>query len=224
VNLTTPHDLHSNLAMTDTSAIIKHTDHVILDQPLLRLPHELLRNNFRTAHFNIEKDSAGLKALLKDATTNGLNGRASPAEMARSLDNMIAQAKALRGKLAAGAEEEERILQQETARVAHMDELFHMKTFDDVKYEAWSRTRLDRLLIDYMLRQGCSESASMLATEKHVSDLVDVETLVAMNRIQASLKRGSVQEAITWCNANKKELRKLEVCFCRVFLLREWKW
>jgi macrophage erythroblast attacher len=202
--------------MTDDNhqnTIIKHGDHVILDQPLLRLPHELLRNNFRTAHFNVEKDSAGLKTLLKDATTNGLNGRASPSEIARSLDNMISQAKALRGKLAAGSEEEQRILRQETARVSHMDELFDMKTFDDVKYEAWSRTRLHRLLIDYMLRQGCSSSAKMLAAEKRMEDLVDVETLVAMNKIQQSLKRGSVQEALAWCNTNKKELRKLEVCF-----------
>jgi macrophage erythroblast attacher len=198
--------------MTDTTAIIKHSDHVILDQPLLRLPHELLRNNFRTAHFNVEKDSAALKSLLKDATTSGLNGRASPAETALSLDNMIAQAKALRGKLAASAEEEERILRQEAARVVHMDELFDMKTFDDVKYEAWSRTRLDRLLIDYMLREGCGGSAKILAEEKRMADLVDVETLVAMNKIQQSLKRGSVQEAIAWCNTNKKELRKLEVC------------
>jgi len=198
------------------NTIIKHTDHIILDQPLLRLPHELLRNNFRAAHFNVEKDSAGLKALLKDATTNGLNGRVSPSEMARSLDNMIAQAKALRGKLAASAEEEERILQQESARASHMDELFDMKTFDDVKYEAWSRTRLDRLLIDYMLRQGCSGSAQMLAAEKRMDDLVDAETLVAMHKIQQSMRRGSVQEALAWCNTNKKELRKLEVCLVTI--------
>lgn len=86
-----------------------------------------------------------------------------------------------------------------------------MQSLDDVKYEEWSRTRLDRLLVDYLLRNGYQESAGALAREKGIDDLVDVETFVQMSRIRESLQNGRVTEALTWCNDNKKELRKMEV-------------
>ena len=82
---------------------------------------------------------------------------------------------------------------------------------DDVKYEQWSRTRLDRLLVDYLLRNGYKDSAVALAQEKGIEDLVDVDTFVQMSRIRESLLKGRVTEALSWCQENKKELRKLEV-------------
>lgn len=88
-----------------------------------------------------------------------------------------------------------------------------MQSLDDVKYEEWSRTRLDRLLVDYLLRYGYKESASELAQEKGIGELVDVETFVQMSRVSESLRRGRVTEALAWCNENKKDLRRMEVCF-----------
>ena len=87
-----------------------------------------------------------------------------------------------------------------------------MQSLDDVKYEEWSRTRLDRLLVDYLLRNGYKESAQALAREKGIEDLVDVETFVQMSRIRESLHNGEVKEALAWCAENKKDLRRMEVC------------
>ena len=190
---------------------IKHHDHILLDQPLVRLPYELLRNNFRSAHFAVEKESAGIKTLLKDAASGCLKGETNQEDLVRNLDDMIAQAKALQRRLSTCADEEARLLHQEGARLKHLDELYAMNSFDDVKYDSWSRTRLDRLVIDFMLRKGCTDSAASLAEARSLQDLVDVDTLVSMNRIRESLRRGSVQEALVWCSQNKKELRKMEV-------------
>jgi hypothetical protein len=88
-----------------------------------------------------------------------------------------------------------------------------MQSLDDVKYEEWSRTRLDRLLVDYLLRYGYKESATALAKEKGIEELVDVETFVQMSKIRESLRNGRVTEALAWCNENKKELRRMEVRF-----------
>ena len=88
-----------------------------------------------------------------------------------------------------------------------------MQSLDDVKYEEWSRTRLDRLLVDYLLRYGYKDSATALSKEKGIEDLVDVETFVQMSRIRESLRNGRVTEALSWCTENKKELRRMEVSF-----------
>ncbi|UKZ56548.1 hypothetical protein TrVGV298_010386 [Trichoderma virens] len=189
---------------------IKHSDHLLLDQPLLRLPHELLRKNFRAAHFAIEKDTSSLKSLLKDSATAALSGRASQQDVLKNLDSMISRMRGVKRKLGACAEEEGRLHEQTAARIQHLNELYTMQSVDDVKYEAWSRKRLDRLLTDYLLRHGYNNSARELASEKGMENLVDVETFVSMSRIREALLNQSVVEALAWCTENKKELRKME--------------
>jgi macrophage erythroblast attacher len=171
-----------------------------------------LRKNFRSAHFTIEKDTSTLKTLLKDSATAAVSGRASQQDVLRNIDAMITRMRGVKRKLTTYAEEEARLHHQTAARITHLDELYSMSSVDDVKYEAWSQRRLDRLLADYLLRHGFNQSARELAEEKNMQDLVDVETFVNMSRIREALLRGSVTEALAWCTDNKKELRKMEVC------------
>ncbi|KAM9875606.1 Protein FYV10 [Verticillium dahliae] len=169
-----------------------------------------LRTNPSSAcpHFTVEKESTSIKALLKDTATASVNGRASPDQVLQNLDAMIAKMRGVKRKLTTYADEEARLYHQTEARIAHLGELYGMHSFDDVKYETWSRKRLDRLLVDYLLRQGYNDSAHALTAEKNMEDLVDVQTFVSMSRIQESLRGGSVAEALAWCQDNKKELRK----------------
>ncbi|KAF5535645.1 macrophage erythroblast attacher [Fusarium napiforme] len=192
------------------SSQIKHNEHLLLDQPLLRLPSELLRKNFRTAHFTIEKDTTAIKTLLKDSATAAVSGRASQQDVLRNLDAMVSRMRGLKRKLQASAAEEGRLHAQTAARISHLDELYKMDTVEDVKYEQWSRKRLDRLLADYLLRHGYNDTAKELAEQRGISDLVDIDTFVAASRIRDSLLNQSVAEALAWCNDNKKELRKME--------------
>lgn len=190
---------------------LDHDSHILLDQPLLRLPLELLRKNFRFAHWEVEHNSNYVKNTLKDTATSVLNGKASQDDVLKSLDTMIARMRGVKRKLGSFAEEEARLYAQEQARIKHLGELYGMHSVDDVKYEVWSRTRLDRLLIDYLLRMGYNHSARMLAEERGIELLVDVETFEQMGRIRESLLGGSVSEALAWCTAGdtKKQLRNL---------------
>ncbi|KAL2017691.1 hypothetical protein VTK56DRAFT_1851 [Thermocarpiscus australiensis] len=189
---------------------INHDNHLLLDQPCLRLPYELLRKNFRSAHLPFERESTFVKNLLRDTANDSLNGKASPQDVVKNLDQMLVKMRGLKRKLTAVSEEEDRLYRQVDARVAHLRELAELNTVDDVKYEAWSRQRLDRLLVDYMLRHGYNSSAIALAEERGMRDLVDIDTFVSMSKIRKSLEGGSVQEALAWCNENKKELRRTE--------------
>lgn len=126
---------------------------------------------------------------------------------------MINRMRGVKRKLAVNAADETRLHQQAAARIAHLDELYTLESVEDVKYEVWSRKRLDRLLADYLLRRGYSESAKELAQQRGMENLVDVDTFAAMSRIRDALLKGSVNEALAWCTDNKKELRKMEVCF-----------
>lgn len=175
------------------------------------MPYELLHKTIRAAHFTVEKEGVFIKKTLKDSANASLKGGASPDDVLKNLDSMIARMRGVKRKLSACADEEQRLYRQVDARVKHLDELSHMHTFEDVKYEQWSRKRLDRLLVDYLMRQGYGDSARALAEEKNIQDLVDINTFEQMNRVRQSLLNKSVKEALDWCTENKKELRKMDV-------------
>lgn len=124
---------------------------------------------------------------------------------------MIARVRGVKRKLEGCDQEEARLYRQVGARVKHLTDLGHMHAFEDVKYEQWSRKRLDRLLVDYLMRQGYGQSARALAKDKGVGDLVDIDTFEHMNRIRQSLLNKNVKDALDWCTENKKELRKMDV-------------
>lgn len=117
----------------------------------------------------------------------------------------------LKRKMESLQEEEKRIQSESRKRIQHLQDLYKIQSLSDVKYDEWSRTRLNRLLVDHMLRSGFSESAKQLAQEKGIEDLVDIDTFVQCQRIAESLRRGEVKGALQWCGENKAALKKSQV-------------
>ncbi|PSS00949.1 CTLH/CRA C-terminal to lish motif domain-domain-containing protein [Coniella lustricola] len=189
---------------------IDYANHLLLDQPLVRLPYELLHTNFRAARFTVEKEGSTVKKTLKDSANAALKGGSTPDDVLKNLDTMIARMRGIKRKLSACADEEARLYQQVDTRQKHLNDLQNIHAFEDVKYEQWSRVRLDRLLVDYLMRQGYGESAKALAAKKGIEDLVDIQTFEQMNRVRERLLDHSVKEALDWCTENKKELRKMD--------------
>lgn len=178
------------------------------DQPLLRMPHELSRRNQKNAQRYVENGTKDLLSTLT-ATTKSATKSASPAATLSSIDSMISKMQGLKRKLETLHDEEMRIHKSNRARLRHLQDLYEVQSLVDVKYDEWSRTRLSRLLVDYLLREGYSESAAHLAASQGIEELVDVEAFVACHRIEKSLREEkNTALALNWCKENAKELKK----------------
>ena len=172
------------------------------------MPYELSRRNFKNAQRVIEHASAALTTSLT-ATTKAASKTAAPDATLESLDVMISKMQGLKRKLEGLHEEEQRIQRSAKARLQHLQDLYEVQSLVDVKYDEWSRTRLSRLLVDYLLREGYSESAAHLAQSKEIGDLVDVDAFVACHKIERSLREGmSTALVLEWCKEQGKELKK----------------
>jgi macrophage erythroblast attacher len=171
------------------------------------MPYELSRRNFKNAQRVIEHASANMTSSLAAATK--ASKTASPDATLDSLDSIISKMQTLKRKVEGLHDEEMRIHKSAKARLRHLQDLYDMHSLVDVKYDEWSRTRLSRLLVDYLLREGYSESAAHLAQSKGITDLVDVDAFVACHKIERSLREGmSTSLALDWCKEHGKELKK----------------
>ena len=188
--------------------------HLLLDQPLLRLPVELSRKNFKLAAVHVEHDKKHLLGALKVTANDSLSGQKTPSETLGSLDSMINRMKNLKRKMEGFHDEEKTTHRQARQRLEHLHSLYQVPSLADAKYDEWSRIRLNRLLADYLLRNGYSESARALAKEKGIEDLVDLDVFVQCHKVEESLRRGSIQECLAWCSENRELTRKTNVSTC----------
>lgn len=108
--------------------------------------------------------------------------------------------------------EEEKILhRQSRKRIAHLRDLHNIPSLDNEAYDKWSKIRLDRLLIDFLLRSGYGTSAKQLAELKDIQDLVDIDVFAQCWKIEESLRNGRTDECLAWCAENKIALKKQKV-------------
>lgn len=172
------------------------------------MPYELSRRNFKNAQRIIEHQASNTLTALS-TTTKAATKSTAPEATLDNLDAMISKMQGLKRKLETLHEEEIKIHKAAKARLQHLQDLYEVKSLVDVKYDEWSRTRLSRLLVDYLLREGYAESAAQLADSKGIQELVDVDAFVACHKIERSLSEGmSTTLALEWCKEHGKELKK----------------
>lgn len=178
------------------------------------------RSNLKAAQIAIDQAkkavvptaSSAASAALSSSGSNDNQEDAAQKALA-SLDSMIQKTNVLKRKLSAISSSTNNANESLGARVRHLNELHSIPSLADVKYDEWSRMRLDRLLVDFLLRMGYMESAKGLAEAKGIEDLVKVEIEVfeGCGKIERALRNKSTKEAIAWCGENKKELQRIEV-------------
>lgn len=128
---------------------------------------------------------------------------------------MISRMQGLKRKLQSLHDDEKAIQRHSRRRIQHLQALYEIPSLADVKYDDWSRIRLNRLLVDYLLRSGYGESARALAQEKGIEDLVDLDVFVQCHLVERSLRNRRTQECLAWCMEHKPMMRKTSVGFSR---------
>lgn len=135
-----------------------------------------------------------------------------------SLDTMINRMQGLKRKMETIHAEEKVLHLHSRKRLQHLQDLYEIPSLADVKYDEWSRVRLNRLLVDYLLRSGYGESARALAREKGIEELVDLDVFVQCHKIKESLRQRNTQECLAWCAENRPMMRKISVRIFRLFI------
>ena len=70
--------------------------------------------------------------------------------------------------------------------------------------------KLDRTILDYMLRQGYFTTAKLFAQQKGITEFSDLPVFESVRQIKASLsEQKNCTQALNWCSANRTKLSKV---------------
>lgn len=220
---------------------------LLLEQSLLRVPVESMRKTYRTSSKSADKEMTAVETSLKKSKSSG-GGAATTTnkreEKLKAVENALKRLEALKSKVRVPLiypviasemllmltiaklivqlqdcqNSQKSLVTSSRARITHLQQLESLPSFDSRAYSTWSHLRLQRHLVDYLLRRGYTETAQTLALDENLSGLsdVDIELFKDLQRIEDALRSGSATEALQWCKDNASALKKGKVSYVPV--------
>ncbi|CAA3027080.1 protein MAEA homolog [Olea europaea var. sylvestris] len=183
---------------TPSSKIGQLAESLKLEHQFLRVPFEHYKKTIRANHRIVEKEVSAVISGVSVAADSDL----SRDDAVLQLNSLVSRLQGLKRKLEEGSRTEH--LQAQKCR-ARLD---HLESADVENLPEWNSTRLNRILVDYMLRMSYYETAAKLAESSNIQDLVDIEVFHEAKKVIVALQEKEVAPALAWCADNKSRLKK----------------
>jgi len=150
-------------------------------------------------------DAQLIKTPLDTLQRNFRNIRKQIEKELTTIDSKSDFNKTIIPKINAFQTENERIVQNIQDRNNHLQQY-------NINSNTFQKTRINRLLIEYLLRKGYYKTAQQLINQKNLQELTDTQLYTNAHKITETLiKNKNCQVAIQWCNENKSALKKINV-------------
>eukprot|EP00741_Cyanophora_paradoxa_P009159 tig00001471_g8870.t1 len=177
-----------------------------IEHALVKVPHEAALKAIKAGEKALDKELNHVLTVVNDLGHKPV----TPEEARASLDGLVHRLHGLKRKLEDNRKQGDGCMQKCRTRVEHLRQLeAAAKTGGDAAARL-NVTRLDRILVDHMLREGFYTSAQLLAKEGGIAELVDVEIFLASKKVIESLKRHECDAALAWCSENKAKLKRIK--------------
>lgn len=179
---------------------IKHFEH-----PTLKVPYELLNKRFRTCQKNLDRDVAHVTTTIGEVESALKNESLVKSDVKAVLSDLQSKLLVFKKK------KDESIDSEVTSANVCKRRLEHLKSGNDARPDTqaqWKRKRLDRMMVEYFLREGYYNTALELAQSSNIEDLTSLELFMVAKSIEESLQRHDTSKCLNWCHENKSKLRR----------------
>eukprot|EP00116_Pleurobrachia_bachei_P005281 sb/3465543/ len=187
-----------------SSARNKSSEVSAIEYSTVRVPYDVLNKKFRHAQKIIDREISQLNSLISN-----IERLPSPELEEQAI-------KSLREKLGSFKKRYLDCLSKEGGYANKCSErLDYLQEYideSDAKIESlWKKKRLNRILVDYFLRNSNYETAVQLVKATGIETQVDTEPFLAGREIEQSLAAHNTTPCLQWCYENRSRLKKSKV-------------
>ena len=150
-----------------------------LEHPTLKVPYEILNKKFRTAQKNLDREVSHVTGSLTevDKMLSDTGNHLDKDTLNKKLESIKEQLIQMKSKGGEILSEEVGVADTIKVRCQHLKEGCD-ESREEVEVKQWRKTRLDRMLVEYLLRQGYYDTALQLAETSHVTHLSNTEVII----------------------------------------------
>ncbi|KAI8060797.1 CTLH/CRA C-terminal to lish motif domain-containing protein [Gongronella butleri] len=188
-----------------------NTEQIIeLEQPFIKVPYEQLRKSFRQSTKYLEKELADLNDKLQQCVEAAERNELPMERATVVLDDLVKKMDKLQRRITRMQKEEADHIQRLDARLHNLATISSIKTPSTPTFQKWAHVRLNRVIVDYLLREGLTNTAKQFAQDNAIEQFVDIQLFSQSEKVEESLHRQSCKECLQWCAENRSSLKKLK--------------
>jgi len=173
-----------------------------IETPLFKVPFETLKKAARERKSLVDEATRTLSGISNVAQEPGLNQDRATAHLGQIVEKLTHLKRKLDDVSMTEGDGAERC----QARLKYLENL---KEPQEESVVQWNSGRMDRLLVDYFLRRGYSETAKIMTESSNIQELVDAQIFKDAYKIIAGLKNRDCTGALVWCVDNRGKLKKI---------------
>ncbi|CAH0555399.1 unnamed protein product [Brassicogethes aeneus] len=183
-----------------------------LEHPTLKVPYEILNKKFRTAQKTLDREVSHVQAAATELEKTLSDGEVKAKDITMLLGGMVEKLQVLKRKAEESISEELQASSVCKRRIEHLKE--HATTGTGLASQGalnqWRRKRLDRMVVEYFLRNGYYNAAITLAEKSDIKEYTNIDIFLASREVEKSLANRETSKCLIWCHDNKSKLRKLK--------------
>ncbi|XP_063046404.1 E3 ubiquitin-protein transferase MAEA isoform X1 [Engraulis encrasicolus] len=180
----------------------------VQEYPTLKVPYETLNKRFRAAQKNIDRETSHVTMVVAELEKT-LNHFPVVDSVVSLLDGVVEKLSALKRKAAESIQAEDESAKLCKRRIEHLKE---HSSDQSAGVNVWKKKRMDRMMVEHLLRCGYYNTAVKLARQSGIEDLVNIEMFLTAKEVEESLERQETGTCLAWCHDNKSRLRKMKSC------------
>lgn len=176
-----------------------------------QVPYEILNKKFRIAQKTLDRELSQMQNVATELEKGLAEGTVG--DITRLLGGVVERLQVLKRKA------DESILEELSAGYECKRRLDHLRqsvATPPIPYEVqlaatnqWKKVRLDRMIVEHLIRLGYYESAERLAVRSGIRDLTNLDIFQVSRDVEDDLKKHQTTKCTAWCIDNKSKLRKI---------------
>uniref|UniRef100_A0A8C5M2H5 E3 ubiquitin-protein transferase MAEA n=1 Tax=Leptobrachium leishanense TaxID=445787 RepID=A0A8C5M2H5_9ANUR len=179
----------------------------VQEYPTLKVPYETLNKRFRAAQKNIDRETSHVTMVVAELEKT-LSSCPAVDSVVCLLDGVVEKLSVLKRKAVESIQAEDESAKLCKRRIEHLKEHSSDQT---AAANMWKKKRMDRMMVEHLLRCGYYNTAVKLARQSGIEDLVNIEMFLTAKEVEESLERQETMTCLAWCHDNKSRLRKMKL-------------
>ncbi|MEQ2182933.1 hypothetical protein GOODEAATRI_027312, partial [Goodea atripinnis] len=149
------------------------------------VPYETLNKRFRAAQKNIDRETSHVTMVVAELEKT-LSSFPVVDSVVSLLDGVVEKLSALKRKAAESIQAEDESAKLCKRRIEHLKE---HSSDQPGSVNLWKKKRMDRMMVEHLLRCGYYNTAVKLARQSGIEDLVNIEMFLTAKEVEESLER-----------------------------------
>ena len=197
-----------------------------LEYSTVKVPYEVLNKTYRNAQKEIDREISHMNNTIAKYQHMNLTEVSETedqrGQVLQAIEEIESRLEQLQTTINRNVQAQQDSLQQCRVRAEHLEKFASLydaqakagkKPRADAKEKKqelieFEKTRVNRIVVDHLLRMGHFETAVALSEETGISHLVDINLFYETREIERELRLHNPDPCLAWCQSNRSKLRK----------------